>query len=188
MRKILPVILLVLLSLSLIGCARNAERITREEAMPIQHVIDGVLNNNPQTYRQAFPPDYDAAVEAEEAMWKYEATPPYTNFNSYLSDIFNSVALAHKENYGKKVKMEFVVTDVSTIDPANYPDYFDRYYDNNIYYYEIDMSATTKAATVTGSLNIWGSKGEESKKAEFVVLQINGVWYLHPVYYYTTLY
>lgn len=189
MRKINTLIFLILcFSFMLTSCGREAVRITREEAMPIQNAIDGVLGKDTALYRSAFPIDYDTAVEGEEAMWKYENSTVYTDFNGYLNEMLIGALEADRVNYGKNIGMEFIVESVTEIDPEEYPSYFKSYDDIYVYYYTLDISSVEKAVKITGKLNIWGDKDEASSAAEFIVLYINGVWYLHPMYYYTTFY
>lgn len=188
MRRIcISLILVFTICLGLSSCSRQAVRITRTEALPIQYIIDGINKNDPETYRKAFPPDYNSAIEGEEAIWKYEDSTVYSDYDSYLKPILALSKNTRLENYGKRNGIEYIVEDVKPIEFTDYPQYFEKYDDLYVYSYDIDPVEIQKAAMVKGKLNVWGSKKEETKTAEFVVICINGVWYLHPVYYYTSL-
>lgn len=189
MRKIYAFSLTILcLCVMLFSCGREAVRITREEAMPIQTAIDGILAKDASKYRSAFPPDFDAAIAGEEAMWKYENSMEYSDFDSYLKDRFTRALGADIGNYGNDIGLEFIVDSVEPINTADYPSYFEKYNDYYVYNYTLDVASVEKAVKVSGKLNIWGDDGENSSKAEFVMIKVNGLWFLHPVYYYTTFY
>lgn len=185
MRKLL-VIPALILCIILTSCGREAVRITREEAMPIQTAIDGVLGKDPEQYRSAFPPDYDIAISEEEAMWKYEDSQEYSDFDSYLKSKLNFALAADKVNYGKNTGIEFIVDSVTEIQTGDYASYFESYDDYYVYDYTFDVTKVEKAVLVSGSLNVWGDNSENSTKAEYIIIRIGGIWYLHPAYYYTT--
>ncbi len=154
--------------------------------MPIQNAMDGVLNGDAALYRSAFLPDYDAAVAAEEAMWKYEYSTEYSDFNGYLKSVLAAALETDQINYGKHVGMEFIVKEVNEINTTDYPSYFENYNDYYVYYYILNVAAVEKAVKVSGTLNIWGDDGEDSSVAEYVLIRVGGEWYLHPIYYYTS--
>ena len=189
MRKIIALIFLILcFSFMLTSCGREAVRITREEALPIQNAIDGILGKNAAKYRSAFPFDYDTAIAGEEAMWKYENSTEYADFNSYLNNIFIHSLEADRVNYGKNIGMEFIVESVTQINTGDYPAFFENYNEIYVYYYTLDVASVEKAVMVSGKLNIWGDDGENSSDAQFIIIKVNGEWFLHPTYYYTTFY
>ena len=63
-RRLSALLAALLLILPLCACS-SVPRITDEAAMPLQHVIDGVINGDLRTYLSAFPDDYVTAITEE---------------------------------------------------------------------------------------------------------------------------
>lgn len=166
--------------LFIVSCSRVPVRITREEAIPLQNAIDGILNGDALLYRSAFPADYDSAL-AEETL-KLDGV----ELNQYLSNnLFSYAKDIMLENYGENYGIEFVVYNaITTVDIEKKPEHFSLYSDYHVYSYQLDLSKIEKAVEVSGDLNIWGNECEESATATYIMLKIDGKWYLHPMYYY----
>lgn len=173
----------------LIAPHKRAPRpVTAPEAKALQRVIDGVLKNDPKTYRGAFLPGYDAALEKETAVWKYENGPAggFADLDAYLKDLFAKTHAACIENYGKNFAAEFVTGEIKEINTADYPSYFENFHDYYVYDYAVDMAAVEKAAAVAGFFNIWGDQSEKSAPAEYIFIKTKDGWALHPAYFFMT--
>ncbi len=191
MRRISLLMICALLLICLSGCGHSAERITDYRAVPIQKAIDGVDGCDTAMYRSAFADDYDKAVSAS-----YELTEGMA-FDVFLKDyILLPADDAHKLNLGKHYSIEFIVENVEeyTLDTIteDMAEYFIDYSDYFVFDYEFDTSSIEKIAVIYGKLNtygydsIWDDTKSESHSAKYMTVCINGVWYLHPCYYFTT--
>jgi len=174
----LLVTLSVLLSL-LCSCSdREAVKITAVEAEPLQSVIDGVVSIDPQKWRSAFLPAYDAAVEAQEL-----ELGSCTDYNKYISDRLAEASQVREVNYGKNAAIELCDVSVRYIEQKDRPDLFAEYKDIFTLRYRLDLDSIEKVAEITGTLNIWGDSHETSAGAVYVTVMCEGKWYLHPVFY-----
>ena len=167
--------------LALCSCGRNAVRITREEALPLQTVIDAQAAGDAELYISAFPPDY-----IEKARALYELTEG-VSLEEYIKTAYLDIAAENAENnYGKRFGAEFLVHASLDHAPEENPKEFEKYVDYNVYDYTLDSGSVQKSVKIAGTLNEWGDESESSDTAYFIFLQINGKWYLHPMYFLIT--
>ena len=171
---------IALCALILCSCAvREPVRVTADEAMPIQTVIDALLSGDAAKWRTAFLPAYDKAMEAQCI-----ELGDCTDYNDYISDKLAAAVEAHEDNYGKNIRIEFADADVQAVDMADMPDYFADYKDIFTLKYRLDITSIEAAAKVSGMLAVWGKSAENTSRAEYIVVKYGGKWYLHPAFYY----
>lgn len=171
---------LLIAAFAFVSCSRKAERITREEAMPIQAIIDAQIECSAEKYISAFPPDFIAA--AEEYYEIMEGVP----LEKFLYDSFLVPASENAEaNFGKDFGAEFLVHALMDHSRAENPRDFENYVDYNVITYELDVTAIQKSLKAVGTLNEWGDDSEHSGTASYVLIMIDGKWYLHPMYFLT---
>ena len=179
--KIAFALICALALFNLCSCARRAERITREEALPLQTVIDAQLAGDAELYISAFPPDY-----IEKARASYELTEG-VSLEEYIKTVYLDIASENAENnYGKRFGTEFLVHASLDHAPEDNPKDFEKYVDYNVYDYTLDVSSVQKSVKAVGTLNKWGDDDESTDTAYFIFVQIDGKWYLHPMYFLIT--
>ncbi len=177
MKKLL--IFILVLCLTLCGCTpKQPKRVEAAEAMPIQGVIDGVVNGDAVTWRQSFLPAYDEAFEKQEIM-----LGTCTDYNAYVEAKLVDAKNIHVQNYGEDFCIEFSDVTVKGIALSERPDMFEEYKDIFTLSYRLDLDSVEEACEVSGSISIWGSLGSETKPASYVVVKYLGKWYLHPAFY-----
>lgn len=167
--------------LTLCSCARKAVRITREEALPLQTVIDAQAAGDAALYISAFPPDY-----IEKARASYELTEG-VSLEDYIKTAYLDTASENAENnYGKRFGTEFLVHASLDHAPEENPKEFEKYVDYNVYDYTLNVNSVQRSVKIVGTLNKWGDDDESTDTAYFIFLQIDGKWYLHPMYFLIT--
>lgn len=172
--------LIVCILFALTSCRRKAIRITNEEAMPVQTVIDAQANLDAALYISAFPPDFIAAARAY-----YELTEG-VSLEEFLTDSYIVPAAENCEtNYGKGFGCEYLVHAIIEHPVAENERDFAKYIDYNVIDYDMDVSRIQRAVKAVGTLNSWGDDAEDSDSASYVLIQTDGVWYLHPMYFLT---
>lgn len=177
MKRFLTLLVAVLLLLG--SCSeREAVRIIAEEALPIQRVIDGIINCDAELWRSAFLPAYDAAMEAQEL----ELTG-HTDYNVLIRQKLEVASDVREVNYGKGVIIELTDVTVKMIEMADKPDLFADYKDIFTLKYRLDLDSIEAVAEISGTLTISGSSGTHKSDAVYITVRYNGVWYLHPTFY-----
>lgn len=172
--------LAVLLVLTLTSCRRKAVRVTDEEAMPVQTVIDAQAKLDATLYISAFPPDFIAAARAS-----CELTEGVT-LEEFLTNSYIVPAAENCEtNYGKGFGYEYLVHAILEYPAEENERDFAKYIDYNVIDYDMDVTKIQKSVKAVGTLNSWGDDAEDSDSATYVLIQIDGVWYLHPMYFLT---
>ncbi len=172
--------LVLCLLLLLTSCRRKAVRITREEALPIQTVIDAQAACDPELYISAFPPDFIAVARTSYEL--IEGVP----LEEYLQTNYLTPAVENGEtNYGKGFASEFLVHAILDYPPAEHEREFAKYIDYNVIEYTLDADSVQSAVKAVGTLNSWGDDNESSDSGAYVLIKIGGVWYLHPMYFLT---
>ena len=96
-RRLSALLAALLLAMPLCACS-SVPRITDEAAMPLQHVIDGVVNGDLRTSLSAFPDDYVAAITEE---YERSVCPDFT---AYMQDFLASALDVHRDNLGVVVR------------------------------------------------------------------------------------
>ena len=171
---------LLITALAFVSCSRKAQRITREEAMPIQAIIDAQTELSAEKYISAFPPDFIAAAREYYEIMEGAALEDYL-YNSFLVPASENA----EANFGKDFGAEFIVHAIMDHSRADNPREFENYVDYNVITYDLDTAAIQKSLKAVGTLNEWGDDAEHSVTASYVVVMIDGKWYLHPMYFLT---
>lgn len=173
-RRLSALLAALLLVLPLCACS-SVPRITDEAAMPLQHVIDGVINGDLRTYLSAFPDDYVAAITEE---YERSICPDFT---AYMQDFLASALDVHRDNLGDEAALWFDVEGKTELTESEWNDCFDDYVDYNVIQYRPDASKTAEAYKISGTLHRRGSENETEAQGNFIVLLYDGKWVLHPV-------
>ncbi|MEG1743870.1 MAG: hypothetical protein RR246_06855, partial [Clostridia bacterium] len=107
-----------------------------------------------------------------------------TNFSDYISKMLSEAQTANEDTYGKKVTVEFFIKEKIDIEMSKYSSYFTDYDDYHVSNYTLSPKNVEKAILVNGNLYTHGSKTDSTRDASYVLIKQNGVWYLHPIYYF----
>ena len=175
-------LMLFMLAVVFLLCSCSSDgignEITAPEALPVQTLIDGVLNRDAALWRSAFLPEYDAAMEAQEL-----ELGSCTDYNKYVASRLEAAMAANEDNYGRNISVTFTNASVRHIKMADRPDMFAEYKDIFTLKYRIDLDSIEDTAEVSGRLTVAGKISENTSEAVFVVVKCGGKWYLHPAFY-----
>lgn len=178
MKRLMLLMLAVVFLLCSCGSDGIGNEITAPEALPVQTLIDGVLNRDAALWRSAFLPAYDAAMEAQEL-----ELGSCTDYNKYVTSKLAEAIAANEDNYGKNISVTFSDAAVRHIAMSDRPEMFEEYKDIFTLKYRLDLDSVEDVAEVSGRLTVAGKISENTSEAVFVVVKCGGKWYLHPAFY-----
>lgn len=150
------------------GCSNS--NVGDETTDPLDKIITGILTENAELYKSAFSPDY-----IEQVTKIYEQVNQ--DINTELSEIFKNALDAHSVNYGKKIHINYVLISKDSLTEKELKE---PYLDLNVFAYDLPVDKITEAYVATFDITVRGNESNETKKAEYKLLKINGQWYLHP--------
>ena len=162
------VLLVLLLLLFASGCGNK--NIGDETTQPLDRLIDGVLNQNTQTYASAFSPDF---IERAEEVFSIIGSDVY----AVLEETLKGAMDAHTVNFGDRVRINYALISKQKMseEQLNEP-YWNLYVDD----YDLPVDKITEAYVAQFDITVKGKDSEETKQAQYKLLLIDGTWYLHP--------
>ena len=169
-RKIVALLLLFILPLC--GCGEK-ESIGNEKTVPLDRIAEALKTESVATYESAFPPDFCSAYRQA-----YPDLPDTIETLLSVANEFNS------ENYGEEFTIRYELTETELCDPAQFAG---EYKLNTLDTISYVIPLASEAARIHVKIYRTGSFSETEKEASYVVLLIDGTWYLHPQEFGTVL-
>ena len=163
----------LLVSCALTGC--KAKSVGNEKTVPIDRLVEAVLEQNVSAYKNAFLPDYIEAATARFAGLG-------GSIDDAVNETFSTAAEAFDANYGGTEPHIYYTlqseAEVAVAEVLKEP-YWDLWVDG----YALPESGIEAAATVTVTIHIEGEKSEGANDTTFLMLKTDGIWYLHPKFF-----
>ncbi|PKM61191.1 MAG: hypothetical protein CVU97_07355 [Firmicutes bacterium HGW-Firmicutes-21] len=165
-KSFIPLFLILCLLLAT-GC--SDKNIGDKTTEPLDRLINGLLKKDTALYKSAFPPDYiDRATNAFDAIGN--------DIDKVLSELFTDALDAHIVNYGEKTRINYTLISKEELSSGD----LDKYWDLIVNGYDLPVDKITEAYRATVDVTVKGRDSEVTKRAEYKLLHIDGVWYLHP--------
>lgn len=160
--------------LLLVGCTAGKESSGNEKTVPLDRIIQSLRTADRAIYESAFPPSFCEQYKAQA-----------DDAESQIRLLLETAQKRNVDRCGEDVAVTYTLTevterDVSSIEPlvqSKSPDFV----------YPLPIESVTAAAEITVTAYFSGSYGEESFDNTYLVLCINGNWYLHPQHFLTVL-
>ena len=166
--------LLLLLALLLCSCGEDPNKsIGDEKTVPLDRILEALKTGSIAAYESAFPPDFCNAYRLA-----YPDMPETIDALLSTADEFN------REHYGENCTIRYELTNTEIRDPAQYAGEH-RLDTLDVISYVVPLAS--KAARIYVTVYRTGSFDEAEKESSYVVLQIDGIWYLHPQEFGTVL-
>lgn len=140
--------------------ARACPRITDEAAMPLQHVIDGVINGDLRTYLSAFPDDYVTAITEE---YERSVCPDFT---AYMQDFLASALDVHlRQPWGRCCVVVRRRGARPELTESEWNDCFEGYVDYNVIQYRPTRRKRPKPIKFPGRCTAAARKTKPKRRA-----------------------
>lgn len=165
--------LMLLFALLLCGCGGSSESIGDEKTVPLDRILEALKTGSIATYESAFPPDFCNTYR--------QAYPDMPDTIEMLLSVANEV---NSEAYGEDFAIRYELTKTELCDPAQFAGAYDL---NTIDTVSYTVPQAREAARIHVKVYRTGSFSETEKEASYVVLLIDGTWYLHPQEFGTVL-
>lgn len=160
--------LLLLFVLLLCGCGRKTEEsIGDEKTVPLDRILEAMKTGSVATYESAFPPDFCSTYR--------QAYPDMPDSIETLLNVANEV---NRESYGVDCTVRYELTETELCDPAQFAG---EYKLNTIDTVSYIIPRASEAARIHVKVYRTGSFNETETEESYVVLMIDGTWYLHPM-------
>lgn len=161
-------IFLVLLIIMLAGCADKSQG--DETTIPLDKIINGLKKSDASEYKSAFPPDY---IERAAELFVLVGE----NIDTKLKETFAGAIQAHEVNYGKNFRITYKLLSKK---PLTKEQLSEEYLDYYVLEYELPIDSIEEAYLGRFDIKVKGDEAEETKQAEYKLIKIDGIWYLHP--------
>lgn len=166
--------LLLLLALLLCGCGGPPRtNVGDEKTIPLNRIIEALETGSAACYETAFPPDFCRAYR--------EAYPDLSETLDMLLAVANKF---NSEHYGEDCEIRYRLTETELCDPAQFAGEFQF---NNLDTFSCTIPLASEAARIHVTVYRTGSFDEAEKEETYVVLLIDGTWYLNPLLFGTVL-
>ena len=161
------VALLLLLALLLCDCAEKSdESIGDEKTVPLDRILEALKTGSVAAYESAFPSDFCREYR------KIYADMPKTVENLLIAaNEFNC------EHFGEDCAIRYELTETELCDPAQFTG---EYQFNRLDTFSFTLPKASEAARIHVKIYHSGSFDKAEKEGSYVVLLIDGIWYLHP--------
>lgn len=170
--KILACLLLLALLLSSCdGPPRN--NVGDEKTLPLDRILEALEAESAAAYETAFPPDFCRAYR--------DAYPDLTETVELLLSEANAF---NREHYGQDCEIRYQLTKTELCDPAQFAGEFQF---NNLDSFPCTIPIASQAARIHVTVYHTGSFNKAEKEETYVVLLIDGTWYLNPLLFGTVL-
>lgn len=168
------VVFLVLVALLLCGCGGAPRRnVGDERTVPLDRILEALETGSAAAYETAFPPDFCRAYR--------EAYPDLSETVEMLLTVANEF---DSEHYGEDCKIRYRLTDTEFCDPAQFAGEFQF---NNLDSFSYTVPLAREAVRIHVTMYRTGSFDEAEKEETYVVLLLDGTWYLNPLLFGTVL-
>lgn len=172
-KRVFLILLSVLTMLCLCGCSKHKNS-GDETTVALDTVFEAVADGDASVYRTAFPPDYVALLESELAVIDEE-------LNKKLLEDMAVTKESREMNFGDDTYSYYTLT---TKEPLEIKDLNEGYNDYYLPHYKLTLSSVTEAYCVNVMVTVGGDDDESTNGASFVVIKLDGKWYLHPKYFF----
>lgn len=167
-------VLLLLLVILLCGCGKaSGKNIGNEKTVPLDRILESLRTGSTATYESAFPPEFCRTYR--------EAFPDLSETVEKLLRTANAYNL---ESYGEDCKIYYELTDTELCDPSQFAG--DIQFDH-LDTFSCTLPLASEAAKIHVTVHRTGSFDETEKELTYVVLLIDGTWYLDPLVFGTVL-
>lgn len=168
-------LLLLMLSLALLlcGCGGKEESIGDEKTVPLDRILEAIKTGSTATYESAFPPDFCRAYRTA-----------YPDIPETVETLLSKANAFNIESYGEDCTIRYELTETELCDPAQFAG---EYQFDTLDSFSFSVAQASEAARIHVKIYRTGSFDEAEKEASYVVLLIDGTWYLHPQLFGTVL-
>lgn len=170
--KLLALLLVLLLGLS--SCD-GAGSLGGEITVSLDRIVEGLQEGNVGLYESAFPSDF---------VIDFRRT--YGDLNETLSELLAIARYKNQSDYGENWIISYEVVSKENLSAQDLPSSYalERF---NDYAYTLPAEDIESAAKITVEVCFEGGMGEETFEIEYILLCMEGNWYLHPMHFGTVL-
>ena len=166
-RKLL-VLFLCLSVLLLCGCGESEGNFGNETTAPIDRIINALLLGDVATYESAFP---DHFVDYYRSL--------YPDLDEIIGELLSAGKKHDESAYGMDAEVTYELLSsedypVSLLEAQVYFQNIDSFL------YDLPVDSVREAKALQISVTRQGSFSESERKLDFIVLNIDGKWVLHP--------
>lgn len=163
-------LLLTVACLLLTGCRTDTQSAGNDKTAPLDFIVQALQTADSSRYTSAFPPTFCEQYQTQTGQ-----------LQETLDLLLNAACTRNTELYGENCSVTYTLTEVSGYELSALEQYNQSVAPDFVY--TLPLESITEASQIAVTVHFSGSYGEETVSLSYLVLCVNGNWYLHPKHF-----